>query len=83
LLFIESLKNYVTYNTNSEKIEVKNSLSEIENNLPKNLFIRIHRSYIVNISSIKSLKYDGITLTNEKKLPVGRSYREVLKSLMF
>lgn len=82
LLFIESLKNYVIYNTDSEKIEAKKSLTEVENDLPEKNFIRIHRSYIVNISSIKFLKYDGITLTNGNKLPVGRSYREILKKIM-
>ena len=81
LLFVESFKNYVIYNTTTDSIEVKNSLSDVEDNLPKNQFIRIHRSFIVNIGSIKSLKYDGITLENNKKLPVGRSYREALKRL--
>lgn len=82
ILFIESFKNYVSYNSNNGKIEVKKSLSEVEVTLPKHLFIRIHRSYIVNINFIKSLKYDGVTLTNEHKLPIGRSYREVLKNFM-
>ncbi|WP_421801323.1 LytR/AlgR family response regulator transcription factor [Flagellimonas sp.] len=81
LLFVESFKNYVIYNTASDSIEVKNSLSDVENNLPNNQFLRVHRSFIVNIGAIKSLKYDGITLVNDTKIPVGRSYREALKKL--
>ena len=82
LYYIESFKNYVHYHILDHTIEIKQSLSEVEKTLPQDQFLRIHRSYVVNVNFIQSLKYDGIILANEKKLPVGRSYRENLKRIM-
>ncbi|RZS93810.1 LytR/AlgR family response regulator transcription factor [Aquimarina brevivitae] len=80
IVYVESFKNYVTYHTEQEKIEIKQSLSEVEKILPQEQFMRVHRSFVVNTSFIKSLKYDGIQLRNDIKLPVGRSYRESINT---
>ncbi|MFY7671062.1 LytR/AlgR family response regulator transcription factor [Tenacibaculum sp. MEBiC06402] len=83
LVYVESMKNYIIYNLLTTKIEVKKSLSEIEKELSSRNFVRVHRSYIVNVNFIKALKYDGVTLYNlEIKLPVGRNYRDKLKEFL-
>jgi len=51
----------------------------IEQQLPSSLFVRIHRSYLVNKSVIRSISENSLTIaigTNQKVLPVGKSYRE-------
>ena len=40
-------------------------------------FIRIHRSYLININKIDSL-FDGYVLIANKKIPIGKSYKEAL-----
>lgn len=82
LLYVESIKNYVVYTTKDRTIEFKQSLSEVEKTLPRGLFLRVHRSYVVNVQFIQSLRYDGLLLTNDQKLPVGRSYRDGMKKFM-
>jgi DNA-binding LytR/AlgR family response regulator len=42
-------------------------------------FMRVHRSYIVNIEAIESIKYSMITIRGmEKEIPVGGSYKDAL-----
>jgi DNA-binding LytR/AlgR family response regulator len=81
ILYIEGLKEYVTYYTKSEKIIVLQSLKHLEQSLPQE-FIRIHRSYIVNTKFIKSLYGNQLDI-GEKLLPVGKSYLENMKLTIF
>jgi len=77
--YIEGQKAYVTFHTINKKITALASLKELEDLLPKNQFIRIHKSYIVAIRVILSLEGNLIEVANTK-LPVGKSYKEdVLK----
>ena len=55
ILFIESLKDYIRIVTPSKTIVTKYVLSTLEEMLPMDGFLRIHKSYIVNISKIDSL----------------------------
>jgi DNA-binding LytR/AlgR family response regulator len=56
------------------------SLKELEDMLPSEMFIRIHKSFIVSIHHINSL--DGnIVEVNDVKLPVGRNYKNAVLDL--
>ena len=77
--YIEGLKEYVSYFTKGKRIIVLQSLKSIEETLPSDRFIRIHRSYIVPIQKIKTLDGNQVQI-GEKLIPIGRSYKEdVLK----
>ena len=79
--YIEGLKEYVSYYTREKRIIVLQSLKSIEESLPPDKFIRIHRSYIVPIDKIKSLDGNQVQIGN-KLIPIGRSYKdEVMKKL--
>jgi DNA-binding LytR/AlgR family response regulator len=81
ILFIESLKDYVKVVTNDRSIVSKQSISTIEENLPEEVFLRIHRSFIVSLSKIESFTA-GIIQVGKYELPVSRSYRhEVERAL--
>jgi len=61
-------------------------LKEFEEDLPNSLFVRIHKSYLVNVTFVSNIRYDKggaylIQLKNEDEtmLPVGRTYAPVLK----
>ena len=77
--YIEGLKEYVSYFTREKRIIVLQSLKSIEETLPSNKFIRVHRSYIVPIEKIKTLDGNQVQI-GDKLIPIGRSYKEdVLK----
>jgi len=77
--YIEGQKAYVTFHTNKKRITALASLKELEEALPEQQFIRIHKSYIVAISEIQSLEGNLIEV-DDVKLPVGKSHKEdVLK----
>ena len=72
--YIEGLKEYVSYYTPEKRIIVLQSLKSIEETLPSDKFIRIHRSYIVPIEKIKTLDGNQVQI-GDKLIPIGRSYR--------
>jgi len=73
ILFIESLKDYIKVVAKDKTIVTKQSISSLEENLPKN-FIRIHRSYIVSINKIESYTSELIQI-GKYELPISRSYK--------
>lgn len=74
ILYIEGLKNYVSVYTAAQRLITYQSLREFESQLPENLFIRVHKSYIVSYSHISSV--DGNSLfINGQLLPIGETYK--------
>ena len=81
VLFIESLKDYVKVVTKDKSIVSKQSISAIEESLPEEAFLRIHRSFIVALSKIETFTA-GVVQIGKYELPVSRSYRhEVERAL--
>lgn len=81
--FIEGLNEYVGINTTERRIVTKCSLTRIEEKLPPEKFLRIHKSFIVPISKIQAFTSTTVEVDN-KELPIGRSYKnEVLKTLHY
>ena len=81
ILYIEGLKDYIVLITNNEKITTHTSLTYMEEKLPADKFIRIHRSYIVSMDKIKASSVTSIELAG-KTFTIGRHYKQqVLKTL--
>jgi DNA-binding LytR/AlgR family response regulator len=81
IIFIEALENYVTLNTNNDKFTIHFTMKAIESQLPSAVFIRVHRSYIINKSMIQTIKENSLDLNvggNIKSIPVGKSFRDSL-----
>ena len=79
ILYVEALENYVSVITRDEKYTIHFTMRGIEQQLPSSLFVRIHRSYLVNKSVIRSITENSLTIAiggNTKILPVGKSYRD-------
>jgi len=71
------------YLNNKSKPEVdRNTLKNILDVLPQNSFLQIHRSYIVNISKVKSLYSNKLILNDETELSVSRSFKETVESIL-
>ncbi len=81
ILYIESLKEYIRIYTKSRNILTKFQLGEIEEMLDKSNFIRVHRSFIVAKDKIEAFTATDIEI-NGKQVPVGRSYKELVQSLL-
>lgn len=82
ILYIESMKEYVAYHTAEGRTLSLGSLKRLEQELPTDLFMRIHKSYIANISRITALEGNMVHLDGQK-LPIGSSYREVVLKRVF
>jgi DNA-binding LytR/AlgR family response regulator len=81
ILYIESLKDYIKIFTTTKTIVTKQPISSLEELLPAEGFIRIHRSYIVAVKKIESIKADAIEV-GRRELPIGRLFKmEVNKAL--
>ncbi len=81
--YIQGLKDYIKiYTKNTSKaILTLMSFKEILSKLSTQKFIRVHRSYIVNIEEIKSLQKTKLIIDNER-IPIGETYKEeVLRRL--
>ena len=79
ILWVRSLKDYVQIHTVDQKHITQLTLGEIETMLPDQLFIRIHRSYIINISKVTAFTGQDVEI-NEMELPIGGSYKNLVIS---
>ena len=77
LLFIEGQHEYVTFHTKTKRITALYSLRNLEETLPKDKFVRTHKSYIVSIKNIEDIDKINVTVAGNK-IPVGASYRDAL-----
>lgn len=80
LIYIEGQKAYVTFYTTRQQITALASLKELEEKLPSNRFVRIHKSYIVSIKKIHALEGNSIEIAR-KYLPIGKSYRQLVDDI--
>jgi DNA-binding LytR/AlgR family response regulator len=81
ILYIESLKDYIKVVTKNKTIITKQSISSLEEMLPKDSFTRIHRSYIIALSKIESYTSELIEIAKHE-LPVSRMYRHELAKIL-
>ena len=82
ILYIEGALEYVSFYLNDNtKILSLNTLRNLEDTLPKNRFLRIHRSYIIALNNIKTIEGNTIEI-GKVKLPIGKSYKDALKDYL-
>ncbi|MFT3937016.1 MAG: LytTR family DNA-binding domain-containing protein [Chitinophagaceae bacterium] len=81
ILFAEAMGDYVKLHTPQKFYAVHTTLKAVEERLPINTFLRVHRSYIVAISKIDTIQ-DGALIINGKPIPVADAYRNALNKRM-
>ncbi len=81
ILYIESEKDYVAFQLKQEKILSLLSIKSVEEFLPKDNFVRVHRSFIVAFNKIEAIERNNISI-GKKIIPVGDNYREFFKLLI-
>lgn len=79
VLFFEAYDNYSYVHTPERKYLISMSLKSVEGKLSGGVFVRSHRSYIVNMSKIGSIQEDNLIIA-EHKVPIGKTHRaEIMK----
>ena len=77
IVYIESLSDYIKVITAKDQVLSKEKISHLASRLP-DIFIRIHRSFIINTEKIKNISYDEV-IVDDVPLKIGRSYRKTVK----
>lgn len=77
LLYIEGQHEYVSFYTKGKRITALYSLKSLEEQLPSDRFVRVHKSYIVSIRDISEIEQLSVTVAGQK-IPIGGSYRDSL-----
>jgi two-component system LytT family response regulator len=77
--YIEALRDYVAVHTGTGKILSLESMKHMEEVLPEDQFIRIHKSYIINCSRIDFLERGRVVIGKEY-LPIGDTYKEKVRT---
>jgi len=69
------LKDYISIFTDTERIITLQNMKKMEETLPENHFVRVHKSYIVALSKIDSIERSRISI-GDKVIPIGDTYRD-------
>jgi len=82
LLYAEAMLNYVMLYTNSKKMMVYITIKSLEDQLPADIFIKVHKSFIVNINKVKSIEGNILDI-GSSKITISQNLREkVLKDIL-
>lgn len=79
--YIEGMENYIRIICDNKTIVSLTTMKSIENLLPDNNFLRIHRSYIVNMNMVDRV-WDFNFYINNKAIQVGKSYKKSVQEIL-
>lgn len=77
ILYVQGMQNYVTIYTSKGKYMTLLYLKNLEENLDKKAFIRVHKSYIVSINKIEGIEGNEIFIQSNK-IPISRNYHDMV-----
>ena len=75
--FIQANGDYILIKTEVNNYTVHTTLKKIEEKLPKSSFIKIHRSYVINVNKIIDIQ-DSTVLIGKELIPVSKNNRSLL-----
>lgn len=81
ILYVEGLKDYVKVVTTDKRYITLMNIKGIMEKLPEKLFIRVHKSYIVALDKISSIK-GGSLMIDDKEIPIGLTFKNDFKKKM-
>ena len=82
IIYVESEGNYLNLCTKREMLKVRDTMTNMENELKDSGFVRCHKGYLVNVHLIEKMKGAQIELrgvTQNHIVPIGRSYEKDVK----
>jgi DNA-binding LytR/AlgR family response regulator len=81
ILYLEGLKDYVSIYTTTERILTLQTMKKMEEMLPSNRFVRVHKSYIVSLEKIETIERKRIFIS-KNIIPVGDSFQKDFMKLI-
>lgn len=75
ILYFEAQRNYLLVNTIAGCLLTYHSITQMEERLPSQSFLRVHRSFIVAIDKVNGFSKHSLTI-NKKEIPIGKNYAE-------
>lgn len=75
ILFIEGLKDYVVVHAETQKVITAMNIKTIHDQLPRNMFVRVSKSYIINTKHIESVDNNTVYI-GKNEIPIGNIYRD-------
>jgi DNA-binding LytR/AlgR family response regulator len=73
--YVEGLQNYAVIHIPQKKLITYITLTSLENQLPKNQFLKVHKSFLISVPHVKAIEGDEIILENAR-IPISRSLRD-------
>jgi DNA-binding LytR/AlgR family response regulator len=80
ILYVQSMGNYVKIFMENKFLITQVTTAELEDNLPKLSFLRIHKSFIINRSKIEEISGDELRIGGNR-LPIGKTFKKYVKEL--
>ncbi len=82
IVYVEGMSEYLRIHLsgNNKPVTVLLSMKKMEERLSGSDFMRVHKSYVVNLRHVTEINRNRIVLDGEKEIPVGDSYRDKLNS---
>ncbi|WP_175635809.1 LytR/AlgR family response regulator transcription factor [Pedobacter ghigonis] len=80
--YLESLGNYVKVWKENSFLLTPRTLSSFEEELPAHLFVRIHKSFIVNKKEVDYFEGNTIILKSQQQVPIGKNYKPLIRQLL-
>ncbi len=77
ILYFENVRDYVCVKTNQQTYTIISTLKDIVKKLPESVFLKVHRSYIININKIVDIDNTSLVISN-KVIPISRVNRPIL-----
>ena len=82
IIYLESQKDHLKIVTGDESFTTRGTMSYYEQWLPKSDFSRVHRSYLVSVSKIKTYTEEDVEMNDGKLIPVGELYRKAFRDVL-
>lgn len=82
IIYLKSESNYNAFILKDRKLMVYGALEKISDGLPKDSFIRVHRSYVINMHHMVNGDAGEIEMSNGVNVPIGRMYREAVQKML-
>ena len=77
IVWVEAYDNYAFIHTSGEKHLVSSTLKKVEQKLPSSMFMRIHKSHVINLKKISAITEFYVSI-GEQQLAIGKTYRKEL-----
>ena len=85
ILYVEGLKDYVIIKKEVGRVIALQTMKSLEKKLPSDMFMRVHRSYIVNIQQIRAVVGNTVEILESgsaKHIPIGKNYKDDLLKII-